>query len=79
MPSDHAEVDLKNLRVPYSAILYEEGLVLAQRFIHKPHPAGGRQRQCGALLHRQIGGARGVAHCIWRAAVEAADDPVPAG
>ena len=37
MPSDHAEVELKNVRVPNSAILHEEGqgLVLAQRFIHE--------------------------------------------
>ena len=37
MPSDHAEVELKNVRVPHSAILHEEGqgLVLAQRFIHE--------------------------------------------
>jgi alkylation response protein AidB-like acyl-CoA dehydrogenase len=37
MPSDHAEVELKNVRVPDSAILHKEGegLVLAQRFIHE--------------------------------------------
>ena len=37
MPSDHVEVELKNVRVPNSAILHEEGqgLVLAQRFIHE--------------------------------------------
>lgn len=37
MPSDHAEVELKNVRVPDGAILHKEGegLVLAQRFIHE--------------------------------------------
>ena len=37
MPSDHAEVELKNVRVHDSAILHKEGegLVLAQRFIHE--------------------------------------------
>jgi alkylation response protein AidB-like acyl-CoA dehydrogenase len=37
MPSDHAEVTLRDVRVPDSAILHEEGegLTLAQHFIHE--------------------------------------------
>ena len=37
MPSDHAETELKNVRVPDSAILYKEGegLTVAQRFVHE--------------------------------------------
>jgi len=37
MPSDHAETELKNVRVPDSAILYKEGegLMVAQRFVHE--------------------------------------------
>jgi len=58
MPSDHAEVELNNVRVPDSAILYKEGegLVLAQRFIHE-----NRIRQAAA----SAGAAR---YCITLAA-----------
>ncbi len=37
MPSDHAEVTLRDVRVPHSAILHEEGegLALAQHFVHE--------------------------------------------
>lgn len=37
MPSDHAEVELTNVRVPHSAILGDEeyGLGLAQHFVHE--------------------------------------------
>lgn len=37
MPSDHAEVQLTDVRVPHSAIVGEEdlGLALAQRFVHE--------------------------------------------
>lgn len=37
MPSDHPEVGFKNVRVPNSAILHEEGkgLLIAQRFVHE--------------------------------------------
>ena len=37
MPSDHAETELKDVRVPDSAILHKEGegLVVAQRFVHE--------------------------------------------
>ncbi len=37
MPSDHAEVTLRDVRVPDSAILHEEGegLTLAQHFLHE--------------------------------------------
>lgn len=37
MPTDHAEVELKNVRVPDSAILHEEGrgLECAQHFVHE--------------------------------------------
>ena len=37
MPSDHAEVELRGVTVPASAIVHEEGegLVLAQHFIHE--------------------------------------------
>ena len=37
MPSDHAEVTLRDVRVPESAILHEEGegLTLAQHFLHE--------------------------------------------
>lgn len=57
MPSDHAEVELKNVRVPDSAILHKEGegLVVAQRFVHE-----NRIRQAAA----SVGAAR---YCIEQA------------
>lgn len=58
MPSDHAETELKNVRVPDSAILYKEGegLMVAQRFVHE-----NRIRQAAA----SAGAAR---YCITEAA-----------
>ncbi|MGO9769812.1 MAG: acyl-CoA dehydrogenase family protein [Roseiarcus sp.] len=58
MPSDHAETELKNVRVPDSAILHREGegLMVAQRFIHE-----NRIRQAAA----SAGAAR---YCITSAA-----------
>ncbi len=58
MPSDHAETELKNVRVPDSAILFAEGqgLKVAQRFIHE-----NRIRQAAA----SAGAAR---YCIAEAA-----------
>jgi alkylation response protein AidB-like acyl-CoA dehydrogenase len=58
MPSDHAETELKNVRVPDSAILYKEGegLMVAQRFVHE-----NRIRQAAA----SAGAAR---YCIAEAA-----------
>lgn len=58
MPSDHAEVELKDVRLPDSAILHKEGegLVLAQRFVHE-----NRVRQAAA----SAGAAR---YCIQQAA-----------
>ncbi len=58
MPSDHAEVELKDVKVPDSAILYKEGegLVIAQRFVHE-----NRIRQAAA----SAGAAR---YCITQAA-----------
>ena len=58
MPSDHAEVELKEVRVPDSAILYREGqgLMVAQRFVHE-----NRIRQAAA----SAGAAR---YCIAEAA-----------
>jgi len=58
MPSDHAEVELKEVRVPDSAILHKEGegLVIAQRFVHE-----NRIRQAAA----SAGAAR---YCIQQAA-----------
>ncbi len=58
MPSDHAETELKDVRVPDSAILYKEGqgLQVAQRFIHE-----NRIRQAAA----SAGAAR---YCIAEAA-----------
>src|SRR5258708_28890250 len=57
MPSDHAETELANVRVPDSAILHkeEEGLVVAQRFVHE-----NRVRQAAA----SAGAAR---YCILKA------------
>jgi alkylation response protein AidB-like acyl-CoA dehydrogenase len=57
MPSDHAETDLINVRVPDSAILHREGegLVVAQRFVHE-----NRVRQAAA----SAGAAR---YCILKA------------
>jgi acyl-CoA dehydrogenase len=57
MPSDHAEVELKDVRVPDSAILHKEGdgLVVAQRFVHE-----NRVRQAAA----SAGAAR---YCIQEA------------
>ncbi len=54
MPTDHAEVEIKNVRVPDSAILGEEGagLAVAQRFLHE-----NRIRQAASSL----GAAQ---HCI---------------
>ena len=58
MPSDHAEVELKDVRLPGSAILYKEGqgLMVAQRFVHE-----NRIRQAAA----SAGAAR---YCIEQAA-----------
>ena len=58
MPSDHAEVELKDVRLPDSAILYKEGqgLIVAQRFVHE-----NRIRQAAA----SAGAAR---YCITEAA-----------
>ena len=58
MPSDHAEVELKDVRVPDSAILYKagQGLMVAQRFVHE-----NRIRQAAA----SAGAAR---YCIAQAA-----------
>ena len=58
MPSDHAETELKDVRVPDSAILYREGegLMVAQRFVHE-----NRIRQAAA----SAGAAR---YCITEAA-----------
>jgi acyl-CoA dehydrogenase len=58
MPSDHAEVELKGVRVPDSAILHKEGegLMVAQRFVHE-----NRIRQAAA----SAGAAR---YCIAEAA-----------
>ena len=58
MPSDHAETELKNVRVPDSAILHKEGegLMVAQRFVHE-----NRIRQAAA----SAGAAR---YCIAEAA-----------
>jgi alkylation response protein AidB-like acyl-CoA dehydrogenase len=57
MPSDHAEVELRDVRVPDSAILHKEGdgLVVAQRFVHE-----NRVRQAAA----SAGAAR---YCIQQA------------
>src|SRR4030095_11993426 len=58
MPSDHAETELKDVRVPDGAILYKEGegLMVAQRFVHE-----NRIRQAAA----SAGAAR---YCITEAA-----------
>ena len=58
MPSDHAETELKDVRVPDSAILHKEGdgLMVAQRFVHE-----NRMRQAAA----SAGAAR---YCIAEAA-----------
>lgn len=58
MPSDHAETELKDVRVPDSAILHREGdgLMVAQRFVHE-----NRIRQAAA----SAGAAR---YCIGEAA-----------
>ena len=58
MPSDHAETELRDVRVPASAILHQEGegLVCAQRFVHE-----NRIRQAAA----SAGAAR---YCIAEAA-----------
>jgi hypothetical protein len=57
MPSDHAEVSIRNVRVPDSAILHREGegLVLAQSFVHQ-----NRIRQAAS----SVGAAR---YCITEA------------
>ncbi len=66
MPSDHPEVGLKNVRVPASAILHEEGkgLFVAQSFIHE-----NRIRQAAA----SVGAAR---YCIEQAVAYANDRKV---
>ena len=58
MPSDHAEVELKDVRVPDSAILHKEGEGLVRRAAlrpREPHPPGRGERRRGALLHRRGG------------------------
>jgi alkylation response protein AidB-like acyl-CoA dehydrogenase len=66
MPSDHPEVGFENVRVPNSAILYQEGegLMIAQRFVHE-----NRIRQAAA----SAGAAR---YCIKQAAKYATDRKV---
>ena len=56
MPSDHAETELKDVRVPDSAILHKEGegLMVAQRFVHENRirqaaASAGAARYCIAL------------------------------
>src|SRR5271169_6865684 len=68
MPSDHAETELKDVRVPNGAILHKEGdgLVVAQRFVHE-----NRVRQAAA----SAGAAR---YCI-REAVNYANSRVAFG
>ena len=68
MPSDHAETELKDVRVPDSAILHREGegLVVAQRFVHE-----NRIRQAAA----SAGAAR---YCI-QEAVKYANERVAFG
>ena len=63
MPSDHAETELKDVRVPDSAILHKEGegLMVAQRFVHE-----NRMRQAAA----SAGAAR---YCIIEAAKYASE------
>ena len=58
MPSDHAETELVNVRVPDSAVLHQEGegLMIAQRFVHE-----NRIRQAAA----SVGAAR---YCITQSA-----------
>jgi alkylation response protein AidB-like acyl-CoA dehydrogenase len=58
MPTDHAEVSIRDVRVPDSAILYKEGegLTLAQSFVHQ-----NRIRQAAS----SVGAAR---YCIAEAA-----------
>ena len=61
MPSDHAETELKDVRVPDSAILHQGGRGARRRATvraRKPHPAGGGQRRRGALLHSRGGQIR---------------------
>jgi acyl-CoA dehydrogenase len=52
MPSDHAEVTFKNVRVPHSAVLYKEGegLMLAQHVVHKNRIRQAAQ-SCGAARY----------------------------
>lgn len=66
MPSDHPEVGFKNVRVPNSAVLHEEGkgLLIAQRFVHE-----NRIRQAAA----SAGAAR---YCIAEAVKYANDRKV---
>ena len=63
MPSDHAETELKDVRVPDSAILHKEGegLMVAQRFVHE-----NRMRRAAA----SAGAAR---YCIIEAAKYASE------
>jgi acyl-CoA dehydrogenase len=63
MPTDHAETELKDVRVPESAILRKEGegLIVAQRFVHE-----NRIRQAAA----SAGAAR---YCIQEAVKYARD------
>ena len=56
MPTDHAETELKDVRVPDSAILHKEGegLMVAQRFVHENRirqaaASAGAARYCIAL------------------------------
>ncbi len=82
MPTDHAEVSLRGVRVGDDAILGEldRGLVLAQRFVHE-----NRIRQAASSLgaaelcidEAVKLGAR--THRLEQAAVAQSGDPVPAG
>jgi acyl-CoA dehydrogenase len=81
MPTDHSEVELKDVRVPNSAILHKEGegLKIAMRFIHENRirqaaASAGAARYC---IAEAVKYAKSRVH-LRRAAVETPGDPVPA-
>ena len=81
MPSDHAETELKDVRVPDSAILHQGGRRARRRAAlrpREPHPPGGGERGRGALLHSGGGQIRQFARRFRRAAREETGGPVSA-
>ena len=81
MPTDHAEVRLRGVRVPAERDAARGGRGTHGRpalRAREPHPPGGVRRRRRAILHRRERGLCAGAQDLRRAARHAPGDPVPA-